>query len=507
MATYLATGNQRAKAITVAALGFAAIFPLHLLFVAKENDFPLLFYGTPARFLFVAAFLALSLRTSVDPPVRRRRHAVFIVVLMSALALFRFSLRRRLDAWAETPTDSIIPIQRGIELLTLLLAGAAAFHMYRSERRTSRVLALAFALAAEQSLFFLFSHSANYSWWTGNLLWAASSLLMTWAVLMIAADAGKPQASPSAWGGAPAIGSQLAEYEILDRLGEGGMGQVFKARHRRLNRVVALKVIRPEQLRNPKSVQRFQREARAAGRLSHANIVQVYDAAEADGTYFLAMEFVEGTDLAALVHKHGPMPVPLACEYVRQASLGLQHAHERGLVHRDIKPSNLLLTASGTQVKILDMGVARFERPDEQDLGIGELTEPGAVMGSPAYLSPEQARDSHHVDIRGDIYSLGCSFYQLLSGHVPFQAISYAEFVLQHELIEPVPIEQIRPDIRPEIRNILRKMMAKRPNERFQSPAEVADALVPFASADPKQVVSWMAGESRPLPVWGSSLP
>src|SRR5262249_5960744 len=158
-------------------------------------------------------------------------------------------------------------------------------------------------------------------------------------------------------------------------------------------------------------------------------------------------EYVEGKDLAELLDRHGALPVPLACHYIRQACLGLQHAHERGLVHRDIKPANLLLTADGSQVKLLDLGVARFQHPDERDVSIAQLTQTGAVMGPPAYLAPEQARDPRHVDIRADIYSLGCTLYHLLAGQVPFDGVTLAEVVLRHQLEEPAPVEKMRPEV------------------------------------------------------------
>src|SRR5262249_18618884 len=243
---------------------------------------------------------------------------------------------------------------------------------------------------------------------------------------------------------------------------------------------------------NPYAVRRFQREARAAARLSHPNIVQVYDAAEAGATHFLVMEYVEGQDLHHLIDHHGVLPVPLACAYIRQASQGLQHAHERGLVHRATNPANLLVTTDGRVVKVLDMGVARLQQPDDQDPKVSELTQTGAVMGTPAYLAPEQARDPRHVDIRADIYSLGCTLYHLLAGQVPFRGVSLAEIVLQHQLEEPAALDQARPGVAPEVQAILGKMMAKRPDDRYQTPSEVVEALAPFAAVDHETLLSWM---------------
>jgi serine/threonine-protein kinase len=283
-------------------------------------------------------------------------------------------------------------------------------------------------------------------------------------------------------------GLVLGQYILLERLGEGGMGQVFKARHQRLARTVALKVIRPERLANADAVQRFHREARAAARLSHPNIVTVFDAGEHNGTHYFAMECVEGTDLARLVKEKGALPVGLACEYIRQAALGLQHAHEQGLVHRDIKPHNLFLSARAgapsltSQVKILDMGLARQHSALESrnDTTADTLTAEGTVMGTPDYIAPEQAISSHTVDIRADVYSLGCTMYFLLTGSAPFPGGSLAQKLLKHQQVEPRRIEQIRPDVPAALAEVLRKTMAKRPDDRYQTPGALAEAVAPF---------------------------
>jgi tRNA A-37 threonylcarbamoyl transferase component Bud32 len=494
LTTQLTTGDRRAAALAVAALAFSAVFPLHRLFTAEQNTGPFLFYGTLARFAFAASFLLMTGRKRPAAPVERRWNVLWIVLLAGVLAVTRYLLKGTLDVWAVSRDNLPGQVHRGLELAAALLAAAAAWRLVRTELphglRTAAVLPLAFALFAEQSLFFLASNGTDLFWWSGHVLWAMANLLLIGVALETAADA----ATPAGSGGAVAAGQSLAGYEILEPLGEGGMGRVFKARHGRLNRVVALKVIRTEQLVNPHAVRRFQREARAAARLAHPNIMQIYDAAEAEGTHFLVMEYVAGQDLAELVRTRGPLPVSLAGHYARQVSLALQHAHERGLVHRDIKPANLLLGADGTQVKVLDMGVARFLQPDETDLPAGELTQTGAVMGTPAYLAPEQARDARRVDIRGDIYSLGCTLYQLLSGQVPFRGESLAEVVLGHQLMEPPPLDDVRPDVPPEMQAVLRKMMAKRPEDRYQTPAEVAEALAAFAELDRAALAKWLAG-------------
>jgi serine/threonine protein kinase len=270
----------------------------------------------------------------------------------------------------------------------------------------------------------------------------------------------------------------LGSHVLLEKLGEGGMGQVFKARNWKLGRVVALKVIRKERMDSPDAVRRFQREVRAAAALSHPNIVHAFDADEIGGIHLLVMEYVEGAnDLTRLVKKDGPLPVERACEFIRQAALGLQHASERGLVHRDIKPHNILLSADGKVVKILDMGLARLDRLATDDDKSSTMTQEGAIMGTPDYIAPEQAMASHSVDIRADLYSLGCTFYYLLTGKVPFPGGTLLEKVLKHQLNEPKSVEQVRPDVPPRVGAVVRKLMAKKPEDRFQTPVEVAAAL------------------------------
>lgn len=275
----------------------------------------------------------------------------------------------------------------------------------------------------------------------------------------------------------------LGSYVLLDRLGEGGMGAVYRARNWKMGNVVAVKVMRQERVANPTAVQRFQREIRAAAKLHHPNIVKAIDAGEANGTHLFVMEYVEGTDLNKLVKDQGPLSVDQACDCIRQASLGLQHAHEKGMVHRDIKPHNLLLARpkpGGTPasspgagvVKLLDMGLARIADDDAST-----ITQEGSVMGTMDYLAPEQARNSHTVDIRGDLYSLGCTFHFLLTGQVPFPGGTAAEKMFKHQFDEPVAVNQIRPHVPAGIAAVVRKLMAKRPDDRYQTPAELAAVL------------------------------
>jgi len=267
----------------------------------------------------------------------------------------------------------------------------------------------------------------------------------------------------------------LGSFVLLEHLGKGGMGQVFKARHQRLGRIVALKIIRKEQLSNPDAVRRFHREIQAAAKLRHPNVVLAIDAEDAGDTHFFVMEYVEGTDLAKLVKENGPLPVDKACDYVRQAALGLQHAFEHGLVHRDIKPANLLLTAKDDTIKVLDLGLARLISPDEEQAT--RLTVMGRIMGTPDFIAPEQAMNSHDVDIRADLYSLGCTLYYLVTGQVPFPGGGLTETLLKHQMEEPIPADRVRPGVYADVVKIIRKLMAKKPAERFQTPGELARAL------------------------------
>ena len=223
-------------------------------------------------------------------------------------------------------------------------------------------------------------------------------------------------------------GCELGSYELVERLAGGGMGVVFRARHRLLKKEFALKVLSPCLAGDPQGARRFQREMEAVGRLEHANLVRASDAAVAGGAAFLVMELLDGTDLARLTERTGPWPVADACAAVRQAAIGLQHIHERGMVHRDIKPSNLLLTRAGV-VKILDLGLAQLGAGSEA----GPMTEAGRMMGTPDYVAPEQILDSHAVDIRADLYSLGCTLFQLLAGEPPFGKATHPTLARKRE--------------------------------------------------------------------------
>lgn len=339
-------------------------------------------------------------------------------------------------------------------------------------------------------------------------------------------------------------GCMLGQYRILARLGAGGMGHVYKAVHEAMGRTVALKIISPRLVHKERAHSRFQREVRSAARLAHPNIVMAHDAAEARGLSFLVMEYVEGADLSTLVRQYGLPPLGLACEIIRQAALGLQHAREQGMVHRDIKPGNLMLarvqppprdsstqelkadelsgfdsarnldwgmwtaepgdkslfrnTGSNTDsairgpqssfgmplVKILDFGVARLDAVENSSdpalAPTSALTQDGCPIGTPEYMAPEQALNSGRADIRADIYSLGCTFYYLLTGRPPFVGESAIEILSQHIHQHPEPVQNNRPEVPPALAAVVDRMLAKLPRERYQEPIEVAQALLPW---------------------------
>lgn len=277
----------------------------------------------------------------------------------------------------------------------------------------------------------------------------------------------------------PADAVQVGKYVLLERLGVGGMGAVYKAWHPLLKRYVAIKLIRPELTSNPVAVQRFLGEIEAAGRIDHPHIVRAYDAGVEHGRYHLVLELVEGRPVSQLLAVLGQWPIPEACEVVRQAALGLQKVHECGLVHRDVKPSNLMLTPNGT-VKILDLGLSRLQ----PDWPATPETRPGDVVGTADYMAPEQAGDSHTVDIRADIYSLGCTLYHLLAGRPPFGDSRQKGFFskLAAHCQERVPaIGQFRNGVSAEFVTVLDRMLAKASADRFGTPAELARALQPLA--------------------------
>lgn len=275
----------------------------------------------------------------------------------------------------------------------------------------------------------------------------------------------------------------LGKYELLGRLGQGGMGTVYLARQARLDRRVALKVLSPSRIADKNSLARFESEMRAVGKLEHPNIVRAYDADEFEGVHFLVMEAVSGCDLAQLMKRRSqPFPIAEACEIIRQAAVGLEHAHQHGLVHRDIKPSNLILTTAG-DIKLLDLGLAVLQ----PGVRVGdELTEESQLVGTPEYIAPEQAIDSHAIGPRADIYSLGVTFYKLLTGRTPYgegHRDKPLRMILAHLHSPIVDIRTLRNDIPAALAEIVHRMLAKNPAERFASAAEVSTSLAPWVGA------------------------
>ncbi|MBY0457782.1 MAG: serine/threonine protein kinase, partial [Gemmataceae bacterium] len=245
-----------------------------------------------------------------------------------------------------------------------------------------------------------------------------------------------------------------SRYVVQDVLGEGGMGRVYKVHDTRMGRDAALKVIRKEKLSNALAVNRFEQEIRVAAAMDHPNVVKVYDAEELDGYHFYVMEFIDGSDLTKLVRDHGPMPVPEACDAIRQAALGLQHAYECGLVHRDIKPSNIIVPRAVGAVKLVDLGLARLLEQPPGGEEANRITQEGFVIGTPDFLAPEQARNPMTVDIRADIYALGGTLYYTLTALVPFDGANPTEKLLKHCTDPPPGLLLRRPDAPPQIEQI-----------------------------------------------------
>jgi serine/threonine protein kinase/tetratricopeptide (TPR) repeat protein len=288
-------------------------------------------------------------------------------------------------------------------------------------------------------------------------------------------------------------GLVLGNYVILDKLGQGGMGVVFLARHRLSGRLGALKILPPSFSRDTDAVSRFRREIDAAGRLNHPNVVAAIDSDQDRGVHFLVMDYVDGSDLDRVVRTRGPLPVDQAVSYLIHAAKGLEAAHAQGIVHRDIKPGNLMLDANDT-VRVLDLGLARFvdaSNPFSKTTG-GRLTQSGMYMGTVDYMAPEQAEDAHRVDHRADIYSLGCSFYFLLTGREPFPGETVLKRLMAHMEREPPSLQAARPEVSPALEACYLMMMAKRPDDRPKSMTEVI-ARLQASKLPPDDVLSRVA--------------
>lgn len=283
-----------------------------------------------------------------------------------------------------------------------------------------------------------------------------------------------PPAQPTPQPAAKTV-TRLGEYDLLEQIGEGGMGAVYKARHRRMNRIVALKVLSPRIVGTPQAIERFQREVQTISQLSHPHIVTAFDAGEDQGVHYLVMEFVAGQDLSSLLRERGRLPVTEALRYILQTAEGLEYAHKKGIVHRDIKPGNLLLDQEG-KIRILDLGLARTVKQNEEELHT-ELTAPQQMLGTVDYMSPEQAANSRSVDHRTDIYSLGCTLYRLLTNHSLYDGDTAIERIVAHRE-QPIPsLRDERPEVPLSVEKLYRRMVAKKPQDRPESFAEVIAAL------------------------------
>lgn len=274
--------------------------------------------------------------------------------------------------------------------------------------------------------------------------------------------------------GARASSLRYDRYILLDLLGQGGMGRVYLARDSRLNRKVALKVLSRDRMSNPRALARFRREAKVGAQLQQENLVRIYDEGEVNNSLYLVMEYIEGKNVGQIISHRGPLPPPIAIRIAHQVALGLEHAHEKGLVHRDVNPMNILIDRQGT-AKLTDLGLA-IDLGDQGDA----VTREGATVGTFDYISPEQARHSRLIDIRSDIYSLGCTLYHTLAGRVPFPQPSLPEKLYCHQLVSPDSLDTLVSDLPPGVQEVISKMMAKRPEDRYERPQLVADALLPF---------------------------
>jgi serine/threonine protein kinase len=292
----------------------------------------------------------------------------------------------------------------------------------------------------------------------------------------------------------------LGEYELLDRLGAGGMGEVYRARHRRLGKLVAVKVMPPGLRGAEQALARFQRETEAVGQLDHPHLVEAHDAGEQDGIVYLVLKLIDGIDLQRLVKQHGPLPVTEACRLVRQAALGLQYLHERGLVHRDVKPANLMRTPAG-DIKVLDLGLSRRHSVAE------DLTNAGQVLGTPDYLAPEQITNAAGADVQADLYGLGATLFYLLAGRAPFAHHRGVSAKLDAHGGEAAPdVRTLRPEVPAEVAAMVARLLAKRPGARYATAAELADALAPFAATTqapprPRRQLAVLIGGSALLAV------
>ncbi|HEY1860489.1 MAG TPA: serine/threonine-protein kinase, partial [Gemmataceae bacterium] len=292
---------------------------------------------------------------------------------------------------------------------------------------------------------------------------------------------------------------RFGQYLVLDRISKGPIGPMFRAKHQHMKRVVAIQVIHEDWLNHPDAVARFHEDIRAASRLKHPNIVHVYDVGQIGRAHYFVLEHVEGLDLDRMTRQLGPLPIERACAFMRQAALGLQHAHERGMRHHDLKPSNVLVTRRtgrsgilstaefddtqnisgsfhGALIKIKDLGLTSLHPPATENAPPRTAEDSETVVTADC-LAPEQGPGAHRASIRSNLYSLGCIFYYTLTGRPPFPGGLAREKRARRQEEDPVPVERLRPEIPPDVAAVVRRLMAKRPEDRYATPAEAADAL------------------------------
>jgi serine/threonine protein kinase len=277
-------------------------------------------------------------------------------------------------------------------------------------------------------------------------------------------------------------GFHVGKYRILERIGSGGMGQVFLCRHVQLPSLIAMKVLPPSKASSPSALGRFYREARAAASLDHPHLVRTHDIGQDGELHYIVMEYIHGPNLLDVVKKSGPLSIERTVTYLYHIADALDYAHKKGLVHRDIKPGNILIDRYG-KARLLDLGLARFCHDEEDNLTV--MYDDKMVLGTADYVAPEQIANSHHADIRADIYSLGATAYYLLAGHPIFPTGTVSQKLIWHGTKEPTHIRQIRPDVPEELAAVVMRMLAKEPRQRYQTPAEVQAALLPLLPLDP----------------------
>jgi serine/threonine-protein kinase len=303
-------------------------------------------------------------------------------------------------------------------------------------------------------------------------------------------------------------GESLGHFELLEYVGGGGMGAVFRALDTMLNRTVAVKVLSQEQSGDEETLRRFQNEAQSAARLDHENISRVHYVGEDRGWHYIVFEFIEGANVRDIVNEQGPLSLADTVSYTLQLADALVHASVREVVHRDIKPSNVLITPDG-RAKLVDMGLARQHHVEADG---NDLTASGVTLGTFDYISPEQARDPRSADVRSDIYSLGCTLYFMLTGRPPFPEGTVLQKLLQHQGDEPADPRTFRPDLPDDLMRIMQRMLAKSPDKRYATPADLVTDLAAFAQrhglpATATTSVVWVPPQQTPLKFWERQLP